>query len=209
MKKPSYWNHNTAYYGMIKKNVSGCRSVLDVGCGDGALLAFLDDGTKTLTGIDPDAACIETAQRENGGESIFYIRDDFITRIFPEECRFDAVVFVASLHHMDCEAALCKAVRLLSPKGKLLIVGLAKPSSLFDYAMEAARVIPCALISRMHSMKECESMGIPVSYALPPLREVRKVTKKILPKRKMRYGLYYRYIIEWTKKDIESAPEII
>jgi hypothetical protein len=47
-----YWNHNSAYYPWIQKKVASCRTVLDVGCGDGSLVLFLDDGTKRIVGIE-------------------------------------------------------------------------------------------------------------------------------------------------------------
>ena len=49
-----YWNHNSAYYPWIKKKTADRHHILDVGCGDGFLVRYLDDGTKKITGIDPD-----------------------------------------------------------------------------------------------------------------------------------------------------------
>ena len=48
---------------------------------------------------------------------------------FDMERKFDAVTFVASLHHMNMKAAIEKAIGLLEDDGVLLIVGLAKPST--------------------------------------------------------------------------------
>ena len=58
MLKPTYWNHNVAYYPWIKQKISNCISILDIGCGDGTLMAYFDDGHKQLTGIDNDPFCI-------------------------------------------------------------------------------------------------------------------------------------------------------
>ena len=65
MKDPKYWNHNVAYYHWIKKETEGCVCILDVGCGDGSLLAYLDDGSRELYGIDTDKSAIDRAGTEN------------------------------------------------------------------------------------------------------------------------------------------------
>ncbi|MBR2801520.1 MAG: hypothetical protein IKE21_02845 [Erysipelotrichaceae bacterium] len=43
-----YWNHNSAYYPWIKKKTADCHHILDVGCGDGSLMRYLDDGKKEV-----------------------------------------------------------------------------------------------------------------------------------------------------------------
>lgn len=199
MQKPTYWNHNAAYYDWISRETASCASVLDVGCGDGALSAYLDDGRKTVTGIDPDEGCIQTAQARSC-ENAEFLCADFMT--CPFDRTFDAVVFVASLHHMEMPSAVRKAKALLNPGGKLLIVGLAKPSSVLDYIVEALRVFPCAVISRLKHMKTSEEQSIPVSYVFPAMNEVRETARELLPGAKLRNGLYYRYLLKWEAPNV-------
>ena len=194
MQKPTYWNHNAAYYGWISRETAACASVLDVGCGDGALCAYLDDGRKAVTGIDPDEGCIQAALTRRC-ENAAFLCADFMT--YPFDRTFDAVVFVASLHHMEMRHAVQKAKALLNPGGKLLIVGLAKPSNILDYLIEGLRVLPCAVISRVKHMKTSEEQNIPVSYSFPAMNEVRETARELLTGAKLRYGLYYRYLLKW------------
>lgn len=194
MQKPTYWNHNAAYYGWVERETAACRSILDVGCGDGALCAFLEDGKRAVTGIDPDEGCIRASEARHCDNAAF-LCGDFLAHSF--ECTFDAVVFVASLHHMEMQTAIRKAKSLLNPGGKLLVVGLAKPSNAGDYLLEGLRVLPCALISRLKHMKTSEDRQIPVSYAFPAMGEVRAMAKALLPGASLRNGLYYRYLIKW------------
>ena len=77
MGRLPYWNHNAAYYPWIRKHLSGCCCVLDVGCGDGALALYLDDGTREIVGIDPDGECIARASRKAGGDNVEFIRCGF------------------------------------------------------------------------------------------------------------------------------------
>lgn len=198
MREPPYWNHNTAYYRWIKQQTVGCGSVLDVGCGDGSLAAYLDDGVKKLTGIDMDEFCISKANSENKSANTRFICcsfDDYETRQ-----PYDAVIFAASIHHMDMVAAIEKAKSLLSPNGLLIIVGLAAPSTVMDYAIEGLRILPCTMISKLRHMESSENLNIPVSYHLPSFNEVRDISSKMLPRAAIKYGLFYRYLLKWTKR---------
>ena len=196
MDSLNYWNHNTAYYPWIRKRLAGCSSVLDVGCGYGSLALYLDDGTKEIFGIDVDEDCINKAILAKSGD-----RTSFICCSFEEYSpgrRFDAVVFVASIHHMNMSGALDKAKSLLNPGGKLLIVGLAKPSTAADYVLEAIRVIPSKAVSTLHHMKSSEELKIATSYDYLQMQLVRSTVREKLPNARITYGLHYRYLLEWS-----------
>lgn len=193
-----YWNHNTAYYGWIKKETAYSRSVLDIGCGDGSLIACLDDGSKKLIGIDSDKFCIFKADSRCKTQNTEFICRSF--EDFETDDKFDAVTFVASLHHMEMKRAIGKSVSLLNDGGVLLIVGLAKPSNAVDYIIEALRVMPCAVISRIKRMRSSESEKIPVSYDFPEMDEIRKAADEMLPGYSLKYGLFYRFLLKWTKR---------
>ncbi|HIS52995.1 MAG TPA: class I SAM-dependent methyltransferase [Candidatus Onthomonas avicola] len=192
-----YWNHNAAYYKWVQEWTAGCKSVLDVGCGDGSLISSLDDGSKELVGIDMDASCIARAKQSNGSVHTHFLCDDFLH--YKTEEVYDAVVFVASIHHMDMAAALEKSKAMLSAHGCILIVGLAKPSSMIDYVVEGMRVLPCKILTKFKRAQSSEELDLPVSYNLPTLKEVRELSARLLPHAVMRYGLYYRYLLRWIK----------
>ena len=195
MKSPAYWNHNTAYYRWIRDRVPASGRILDAGCGDGTLAAFLDNGTLTIVGIDPSEACIRQARLLNPSPRLTFRCCSF--EEYVSDAPFDAVIFSASLHHMDMTAALKKARNHLKPGGRILVVGLAKPSSLREHLLEAARVIPSKLLSLLHRIKPAEEMGIPVSHAFPDMKTVREALAEVLPGAKIRLALHYRYLLEW------------
>lgn len=197
MDNQSYWNHNTAYYKWIEKRIHDCGAVLDVGCGDGFLISYLDDGKKKLTGIDLDKDCITKAQILNKGANCTFLCGNFVE--YNSESTFDAVIFVASIHHMDMKCALEKAKALLSPGGRIIIVGLAKPSTFWDYTLEALCIIPSKVISIYHNMKSSEDLNIPTSYNFPKMTTIHDVTSAIIPNAKIRNALHYRYLLEWIK----------
>ena len=181
-----YWNHNTAYHAWILRHVSGASSVLDVGCGDGLLLERLSPVCARVTGIEPAPGAADRARgrTENLG-NVRVIQADFMTAALPPASH-DAIIFSASLHHMDEEAALRKAADLLSPGGLLLVVGLAKPETAGDFLVEALRVIPAKIGSLLRDPEK--SLGA-----------IRGICASVLPGAKIRRGLYYRYLLRWRK----------
>ena len=158
---PSYGNHNAAYYGWICREVAGFSPVLDVGCGDGSLARRLAADGVQVVGIDPVAACIERA-RTRVPEGTFACAT--LEAYVADAKSFGAVVFVASLHHMDARVALAKAKALIRPGGKIVVVGLAHPSSLLDWVIEVLRIVPTRIGSALHRMQSSEELGIPTSY---------------------------------------------
>ncbi len=189
------WNHNAAYYGWIREKVKGCRSVLDVGCGNGDLLFRLAEKGRKCVGIDVEGSCIERCVRNNRDADTSFVCTSFWD-YEATEGSFDAVIFVASLHHMDMYKAIEKAKRLLRKDGKLIIVGLSKPSSLSDHVRDILRVLPSFVMTKLHKMQQAD---VPVSYEMPEMKDVREFIRKELPGAELRYGLYWRYLVCWRK----------
>lgn len=193
-----YWNHNTAYYEWIRKQIGNCQAILDVGCGDGTLIRFLSDKAEVLVGVDVDETCITFARNNTPQEKCQFICTSFDS--YQTDMKFDAVIFVASLHHMEMRSSLKKSASLLKENGRIIIVGLADPFSLRDHIIEGLRVIPSLISSRLHHMKTAEELNIPTSYALPDMQHVRNVIRQTLPGAKLRFGLHYRYLVSWQRK---------
>lgn len=198
MKRPEYWNHNAAYYPWVRRNLKGKKRLLDVGCGSGALMEYLDGPERSITGVDPAEKCVEQAKKRAFRGTV-RLEPCGLEAFTAPAGSFDGVVFAASLHHMEAEAALRKAARLLDRGGVLLIVGLSTPSSPGDWLLEGLRVLPSWVISRLHRAQSSEELGLPVSYALPPMGEVRSLARRLLPGARLRQGLHYRYLLKWVK----------
>jgi SAM-dependent methyltransferase len=82
--------------------------VLDVGCGDGALVERLASQGLDAVGVDPKAPPSPRLIRERVEDA------DSIGR-------FDAVCAVMSLHHAELEPVLTAIQRLLRPGGRLFV----------------------------------------------------------------------------------------
>ncbi len=198
--KLPYWNHNTVYYPWIKKYIPVNAHVLDVGCGDGTLSYYLSDRAKEVDGLDSFAPVIEKAKvKYNDIPNLHFVCNTF--EEYTVTKTYDVIIFAASLHHMDLKSAICKAKSLLRDHGILLVVGLASPSGIADYLVEFLRIIPSAVISHIHRMKTSEDIGVPTSYKLNTMDEIRRLTMTELPEAKTRYGLHYRYLLRWLRKE--------
>lgn len=101
-------------------DVSG-RSILDVGCGSGALSAALRDRGATVTGMDASAAMLDLARQRLGADVALHLAD--LNDPLPfDDAAFDDVVASLVLHYLeDWAPALTQMRRVLRPGGRLLV----------------------------------------------------------------------------------------
>lgn len=194
-----YWNHNAAYHGWIIRAASGAhrRDALDVGCGEGLLLQRLAPGYDTVTGIEPDPGTAERARaRLRDVPDATVVLSDFAD-FDAGDRRFDLLTFVATLHHMDTRSSLAKAVTLLRPGGRLLIVGLAADRTPADWTLSALALPWARLGSMLH--RESRDIGVPTAAPTESIADIRSLARDLLPGARLRRGIYYRYLLSWTK----------
>ena len=48
-------------------------------------------------------------------------------------------------------------------------------------------------------MQTSEDLNINVNYNLPSMHDLKCLYRKEIPGYKLRYGLYYRYLLDWIK----------
>lgn len=98
------------------------RSLLDIGCGHGALARSLTRAGAAVTALDPGAEALAAARRaapdallvQGAAESLPF-----------GEAAFDGAILLNSLHHVPgpaMEAALAEASRVIRPGGTLVVV---------------------------------------------------------------------------------------
>ncbi len=192
--KKASWNHNYAYNSWVSKKIGKRSSILDVGCGDGTLALHLRTAGNKIIGIDISDSSIQKANNKNAYSNVSFIRTAF-EGFQANNGSFDAIVFVASIHHMDMANAIDKAKKLLAKNGILIIVGLAKPSGLFDWIVEFGRIIPSKIVSWIKDNTTSEELDIDVSYNFPAMKTVRQICKEKLCGYSLKFGLHYRYLL--------------
>jgi SAM-dependent methyltransferase len=204
---PEPWSHNLHYHGAILRAApAGCQTALDVGCGQGSLTRRLTTIAREVTGIDQDERSIEIAREHQGGASIRYLCGDFMDAPV-EPGSVDLITAVASLHHMNVEAALPRMAELLRPGGVLVVIGLARIGSPADLIREVpsfagARLHQAVSARRLRAVEGC----LPPDYTSPVIwpppmtyGQTRRLARQILPGARFRRRLYWRYSLTWTK----------
>lgn len=98
------------------------KTVLDVGCGDGALAFELARRGAIVTGLDPDPAMIAAARRRAGIEGVQsrLVEGRAESLPFPDAA-FDRVLATTVLCFVrDAERAVAEMARVLKPGGRLV-----------------------------------------------------------------------------------------
>jgi 2-polyprenyl-3-methyl-5-hydroxy-6-metoxy-1,4-benzoquinol methylase len=201
------WNHNDHYHQLIIGIIApDCQSALDVGCGQGALTRRLRQLIPHVTGMDRDERSIALARAQAKFPDIRYLQADFLAESV-EPGSFDLVTSVASLHHMDAEAALRKMADVLRPGGVLVVIGLARDFSPTNFAL----IVPAMIGNWMHRAAAAWSRraspgAAGIAYQSPVIwppattyRQARRLAERILPGVQYRRRLYWRYSLVWHK----------
>lgn len=98
--------------------------VLDIGCGNGALLAALSERIKTGAGVDESAAMIERAQARTAALNNLRFQTINSPTLPFAEASFDVVISLMSFRYLDWDPLLREIKRVTRPGGKLLIVDM-------------------------------------------------------------------------------------
>jgi len=95
------------------------RTLLDVGCFEGAFLSRLPAGARGV-GVDIDAPAIERAERRHGGPERRFVRADFETVVLDE--RVDLITLFHVLEHLPRPVEVLRQLARLSHPGTRLLV---------------------------------------------------------------------------------------
>ena len=94
---------------------------LDIGCGDGAVLARLSAAGFAVSGIDLDEKSIAVALQKHGLLDVSAMTlDAYVNRCRQDEVRFDLVTFFEVLEHQDAPMDFLAQVRSLARSGAIV-----------------------------------------------------------------------------------------
>lgn len=121
MATPLSWLAITGYrhyISMLERNLRGCTSVLDVGCGARSPLRHVPKKFRSV-GVDAFSPAIAASQREGIHDE--YHRQSVVNLSFPDRS-FDAVVALDLIEHLEKDAGLQLLDRLERIAGRRVII---------------------------------------------------------------------------------------
>jgi SAM-dependent methyltransferase len=191
------WNVNIHYDARLAACVPvSAAAVLDVGCGDGFLAARLARRVPHVVAIDIDAPVLGRAQARFPDARVTWCQGDILAHPL-RPGSFDAVLSNAMFHHLpDTRVGLSGLSQLVRPGGTLAIVGFLRIER---------RDLPWAITTTILRGVAIQVRGKwphTAPQAWPPrdsIRELRQVTREILPGARVRLLLLGRYLLTWTR----------
>jgi len=201
-----YWNHNVHYHPVVLDAVpDGCRTALDAGCGDGLLARKLAHKAQSVTGVDRSPEMIRLA-REQAPGNVTFLEGDYLDldATALAEGSYDFVSAVAVVHHTRFEDAVRALVRLLTPGGRLVIVGLAYNHTALDWVISGCG-LPASRLNALLRGGKGAPAGMPVKDSAMHWGEAREATRRLLPGCHFRRRLLWRYTAVWDKPQ-EGGP---
>ena len=134
--------------------------------------------------------------RAMSNPAITFVHGDGLTHGFEPES-FDAVVSVASTHHVDLEVALTRMSELVRPGGVVAVVGLGSISTVGDLWFDGVGFIATRIL---HRTRHAVEVNAPIVWP-PPLshRQSRAIARDVLPGVEDRRRILFRHTLRWTK----------
>ena len=99
-------------------------NVLDIGCGNGALLHALSERIKYGAGVDEAAALLEKARQRNATKTNLEFSQINSPALPFADAKFDVVISLMSFRYLDWDPLLKEVKRVMKPGGKFLIVDM-------------------------------------------------------------------------------------
>ncbi len=84
-------------------DLSAFKTILDVGCGTGALCSVLNEKGLTVTGIDPANKMLEIAESKPGNKEISFIQANVLVGLPFEDYSFDIAIASYVAHGLKAE----------------------------------------------------------------------------------------------------------
>ncbi len=201
------WDHNNHYHRFLLKQLPNrCQTVLDVGCGTGEFSRLLANRADQVIAIDLSPNMIEVAkERSSQFSNIDFQVADVLKWQFPAE-KFDAIVAIATLHHLPVESLLPNLKAALKPSGRLVILDLLEQSNLLDKLSDFVAV-PLNWLFQMLLNRHIQQSPAAAAAMREHLRtdkyftlsQARKIYTHSMRGVKVRKHLFWRYSVIWEK----------
>ena len=174
-RQPAYWVERFEHAAAAIRRLAAPRSsLLDIGCGTGNTLEYLqrETGVADVCGMDVSGKCLEQVRARLGCETIQgSILDE--AALAPLCARFDFAVLAAVLHHLvgktrtasraQAALALANALRLVKPGGHLIVIEpVFYPPVMMDVVFYVKRLVTTLAPGRIELGDQANNIGAPV-----------------------------------------------
>lgn len=172
--------------------------MLEIGCGVGAVARELAGRHERVLAIDLSPEMIRRAREHTRAANLELRVEDFLE--WRTEERFDAIVSIATLHHLPFERALEKMKHHLAPRGVLAIADLFDASALRELpynvlSLLARNPFPRPTLAARRAWAEHE-----VHDHHLELRDIRRRAARILRGARIERLLGWRYTLTWSDR---------
>lgn len=191
---------------LLRLMMPHCESVLEVGCGMGEFTRRLATRAERVTGVDLSPQMLRLARARSVQQpNIEYLLGDMMQLDLPP-AGYDCIVTIATLHHLQLDAALARLKSLLKSGGLLVIHDLIRDDGVVDLFTSALawpvnRALRLWKTGRLLPPKELRQAwhehGKDEVYLT--LSQVRQMCERDLPGASARRHLFWRYTIVWHK----------
>jgi SAM-dependent methyltransferase len=201
------WDHNNHYHHFLLKQLPSQRqTALDIGCGTGEFSCLLSKRFERVISSDLSPNMIEIAKQRSRQFSNIDFQVADVLQWEPVAEQFDAIVSIATLHHLPVESLLPRLKAALKPGGRLIILDLLEHESWRDKLSDFVAV-PLnwgfQALKNRHIQQSPEAAAAMREHLRTDeyltLSQARRIYTSSLRKAKVRKHLFWRYSIVWEK----------
>lgn len=200
------WDHNGHYHSFLLRQLRPGARALDVGCGTGAFSRRLAERFESVLGLDLSPQMIRLArERSHACPNLEFRVADVLAEALPD-AHFDAIVTIATLHHLPLPEILPRLARALKPGGVLAVLDLFQtvtPGEILTGALAMPASVLLGLLRNGHLRSSAaaraawEQHGQHERYLT--VAQVREACRELLPGARVRHHLFWRYSLVWTR----------
>jgi SAM-dependent methyltransferase len=209
--KTADWDHNNHYHSFLLNQLPNKGNlVLDIGCGTSEFSRLLARRFERVIAIDLSSKMIKVARQNSTNYSnINFQVADILQWQFPLE-KFEAIVSIATVHHLPLERLLPILKAALKPGGELLFLDLIEYDEPQDLVRNAISILLSwgfRLIKNRRIKPTQESInawnehGRTEKYLTSS--QIKKIYPEFLEQVKIKKHLFWRYSVVW-KKPLQS-----
>jgi SAM-dependent methyltransferase len=200
------WDHNTHYHRWLLRQLPARgKRALEVGCGRGRFCLELARRFDSVRGLDLTPAMVDAATSACASwPGVGLEVADFATWS-AGDLRFDAIVCIATLHHLDLEPTLARIKALLAPGGRLAVLDLYRQQGA-ERLMSLAAFAPNLALQLLRTGRLRPPAAARAAWSehgrgdrYATLAQVREAAGRILPGARVRAHLFWRYSLVWEK----------